>query len=157
MRRPLLATLFVLAVSTPAFADATVFLGSTMTPANRAAKGIAIGVGLLVVGFEFEFADTGETLLEAAPSLRTGMGNVLFQTPVFIAGFQPYFTTGAGLFRESLLDESETSLGGNAGGGVKVKLAGPLRARFDYRIFRLRGEPLHDVVLRLYVGANLAF
>jgi hypothetical protein len=38
-----------------------------------------------------------------------------------------------------------------------MRLAGPLRARFDYRVFRLRGEPLHDVVHRLYVGANLTF
>src|SRR5688572_5217239 len=76
----LAATLVVLAVSSPAFADATLFLGSTMTPANRAAKGIAIGVGLLIVGFEFEFSDTGETPLEGAPGLRTGMGNVLLQT-----------------------------------------------------------------------------
>jgi hypothetical protein len=85
------------------------------------------------------------------------MGNILFQTPVAIAGFQPYFTTGFGGYRESLNGGSETQLGGNAGGGVKVKLAGPLRARFDYRVFRLRGEPLHDVVHRFYAGVNLAF
>ena len=27
----------------------------------------------------------------------------------------------------------------------------------DYRVFRLRGEPLHDVVHRIYVGGNIAF
>ncbi|MBM3820640.1 MAG: hypothetical protein FJW14_16715, partial [Acidimicrobiia bacterium] len=128
MRRSLLTLVILLAVSTPAFADATLFLGSTMTPANRAAKGIAIGVSLLVVGFEFEFADTGETLLELAPSLRTGMGNVLLQTPFPVAGMQFYVTTGGGFYRERLGSLQETHLGINTGGGVKVSLLGPIRA-----------------------------
>jgi len=29
--------------------------------------------------------------------------------------------------------------------------------RFDYRIFTLRGNPLHTRPQRLYVGLNLAF
>jgi hypothetical protein len=159
MRRPpfLLAALLLLALSTPAFADATLFLGSTMTPSNRAAKGVAIGVGLLVVGFEFEFADTGETPLEAAPSLRTGMGNVLLQTPIPIGGMQFYFTTGGGLYRERLGERQETHLGVNTGGGMKLTLLGPIRARFDYRVFKLSGEPLHSTVHRVYAGVNLAF
>jgi len=157
MRRSLLTLVILLAVSTPAFADATLFLGSTMTPANRAAKGIAIGVSLLVVGFEFEFADTGETLLELAPSLRTGMGNVLLQTPFPVAGMQFYVTTGGGFYRERLGSLQETHLGINTGGGVKVSLLGPIRARFDYRVFNLRGEPLHSRVHRVYAGLNLAF
>ena len=159
MRRPpfLLAPVLVLAMSTPAFADATLFLGSTMTPNNRAAKGVAIGVGLLVVGFEFEFSDTGETPLEAAPSLRTGMGNVLLQTPIPIGGMQFYFTTGGGFYRERLGTFQETQVGVNSGGGIKLTLLGPVRARFDYRLFKLRGEPLHSTVHRIYAGLNLAF
>ena len=156
-RSLVLAAGILLAAVPQAFADVTLFVGSTTTPSARQVRGFAIGGGILVLGFEFEYSDTREDVAELAPSLRTGMGNVLFQTPVAIGRFQPYFTTGAGFFRESLNGESETSLGGNAGGGVKVKLAGPLRARFDYRVFRLRGEPLHDVVHRLYAGANLAF
>ncbi|HEV8398082.1 MAG TPA: hypothetical protein VGQ37_27590 [Vicinamibacterales bacterium] len=152
-----LAAGFLLAAAPHAFADVTLFVGSTTTPTARQARGVAIGGGILALGFEFEYSDTREDPADAAPSLRTGMGNILLQTPIAIAGFQPYFTTGAGAYRESLNGESETQLGGNAGGGVKVRLAGPLRARFDYRVFRLRGEPLHDVVHRLYVGANLAF
>jgi hypothetical protein len=27
----------------------------------------------------------------------------------------------------------------------------------DYRIFKLQGEPVHDVYQRFYVGANLKF
>lgn len=155
--RVLSATLVCLTLATPAFADATLFIGSTMTPANRVAKGLAIGVSLLVVGFEFEFADTGETPLEAAPALRTGMGNMLLQTPFPVAGMQFYFTTGGGVYRERLDTRQETHLGVNTGGGVKVTLLGPIRARLDYRLFKLRGEPLHSTVHRVYAGLNLAF
>jgi hypothetical protein len=156
-RTLVLAAGLVLAAASQALADVTLFIGSTSTPAARQARGFAIGGGILVLGFEFEYSDTREDPEDGAPSLRTGMGNILFQTPVAIAGFQPYFTTGAGAYRESFDGESETQLGGNAGGGVKMRLAGPLRVRFDYRVFRLRGEPLHEVVHRVYVGANLAF
>ena len=156
-RSLVLAAGVLLAAAPQAFADLTLFVGGTTTPSARQARGVAVGGGILAVGFEFEYSDTRESPEDAAPSLRTGMANFLLQTPVSIAGFQPYFTTGAGLFRESLNGESETQFGGNVGGGLKMKLAGPLRARFDYRVFRLRGEPLHDVVHRVYVGANLAF
>ena len=152
-----LTALIVLTTAAPAFADATAFIGSTTTPTNRAAKGFALGVGLIFVGFEFEYASTSEDLTEAAPSLRTGMGNVLVQTPVAIMGLQPYFTTGAGIYRERLDDVQETNIGFNTGGGVKVSLLGPIRARLDYRVFRLRGEPQHGTVHRLYAGVNLRF
>jgi len=151
------ATLLSVVTAAPAFADATLFLGSTSTPANRAVKGVALGIGLVVVGFEFEFADTSETLDEAAPSLRTGMGNVLLQTPFPVAGMQFYFTTGGGVYREALDTRQETHLGVNTGGGVKVTLLGPIRARLDYRVFKLGGEPLYSTVHRLYAGVNFAF
>jgi hypothetical protein len=151
------ATLLTAVMSVPAFADATVFIGNTATPANRPVKGLALGVGLLVVGFEFEFAETGETIGEAAPSLRTGMGNVLLQTPIPVAGIQFYVTTGGGLYRERLGTLQETQFGVNTGGGAKISLLGPVRARVDYRVFKLRGEPLHSVVHRVYAGLNLAF
>ena len=151
------ATLLTAVMSVPAFADATVFIGNTATPANRPVKGLALGVGLLVVGFEFEFAETGETVNEAAPSLRTGMGNVLLQTPIPVAGIQFYVTTGGGVYRERLGTLQETQLGLNTGGGAKISVLGPIRARIDYRVFKLRGEPLHAVVHRVYAGLNLKF
>ena len=40
---------------------------------------------------------------------------------------------------------------------VFLGLLGPLRARLDYRIFNLRGEPLHPTVQRFYAGLNLKF
>ena len=157
MTRLLLLTSAILAAATPAFADATAFVGSTTTPSNRTVKGFALGFGLLVVGFEFEYASTSEDEGDAAPSLRTGMGNVLLQTPLAIFGLQPYFTVGAGAYREKLDTLQETNVGINTGGGVKLSLIGPVRARVDYRVFNLRGEPLHSTVHRVYAGVNLGF
>jgi len=149
--------LSLLAIGTPASADVTAFVGTSSTPTTRAAKGFAVGIGLLFVGFEFEYSNTSEDPLEAAPSLRTGSGNILLQTPFPIFGVQPYFTSGGGLFREELGTFRETSFAVNNGGGVKVSLLGPVRARVDYRVFHLRGEPMHDTVHRFYAGLNLAF
>ena len=156
--RLLLLTGTLLSLSAPAWADATVFLGTATSPSNRTTRGFAIGAGLLVIGFEFEYGNSVEDREDGAPSLRTGMGNLLIQTPVPILGLQPYFTTGGGVYRESLGNiSSETNFGINNGGGVKISLIGPLRARVDYRVFTLRGSPLEDVVQRLYVGVNLKF
>jgi len=153
----------VAAMLTPsvAHADLTGFLGATTTPSNRRVEGFAVGAGLLIVGFEFEYAHTHEDLTspELAPELRTFMFNGMVQTPFAIAGFQPYATVGGGAYRETLSvpDESETSFGTNVGGGAKINLAGPLRLRVDYRVFNLRGTPLHSTVQRLYAGVNLKF
>jgi hypothetical protein len=154
---PVLAAAVLLGAAAPAFADATAFIGTTSTPANRQARGFALGVGLLVVGFEFEYATTSEEPDDAAPGLRTGMGNVLLQPPFAVFGLQPYFTTGGGVYRETLGTLSETHFGINTGGGVKVSLLGPVRARIDYRVFHLRGDPLHETVHRVYAGVNLRF
>ncbi|MBI2186408.1 MAG: hypothetical protein HYU37_04710 [Acidobacteria bacterium] len=151
------AAALLIVASTPAFADGTVFIGSATTPANRPAKGLALGVSLLIVGFEFEFAEASESLEDAAPSLRTGMGNVLVQTPFPVAGMQFYLTTGVGLYRERLGVRQETHAGFNTGGGAKISLLGPFRVRLDYRVFNLRGEPLYSTVHRVYAGLNLAF
>jgi hypothetical protein len=157
LARLLIFSAVLLSMASNAWADATVFLGTATAPSNRTTRGFAIGAGLLIVGFEFEYGDTVEDQLDAAPSLRTGMGNLLIQTPFAIAGFQPYFTTGAGVYREDLAGISETNFGINNGGGVKISLIGPVRARVDYRVFSLRGSPIEDTVQRLYVGLNLKF
>src|SRR5678816_1068355 len=155
--RLLLVTAAVLSACPNAWADATVFLGTASGPSNRGTRGFALGAGLLVVGLEFECGHAVEDLAEGSPSLHTGMGNILIQTPVAIFGLQPYFTTGGGIYRESFNSRSETNFGVNTGGGAKISLIGPLRARVDYRVFRLRGSPLENLVQRLYVGANLKF
>jgi hypothetical protein len=137
-------------------ADATLFLGTTTSPTHRTVKGFAAGVSLLVVGFEFEYASTTEDITLAAPSLKTTSGNVFVQT-FGLPGFQLYATTGGGLYRERLGPDQATSFALNNGGGVKVTLLGPLRARVDYRLFNLRGHPQHSKVQRVYAGLNLAF
>jgi len=156
IRAVALATLLIV-IASPAFADATIFIGGSGSPSTRQAKGFAVGMGLLIVAFEFEYSNVSEDAAEGAPRLRTGMGNVLLQTPFAISGFQPYFTIGGGGYRETLDARQETNFGVNSGGGVKISLIGPLRARVDYRVFTLKGSPLYDVVHRFYVGANLKF
>jgi opacity protein-like surface antigen len=153
-------------VPATAFADITAFLGSTTTPVRRPARGFAIGTGLLIVGFEFEYASTDEDLEVApgianqAPALRTFMFNGLVQTPVPIARMQFYGTVGGGVYRETLSTEpngTETNFGTNIGGGAKITLVGPLRVRLDYRVFTLRGTPRQSPVQRFYAGINLKF
>jgi len=153
----LLPFTFYLVTPSIASADATAFVGTTSTPSNRLAKGFAVGTGLLIVGFEFEYAHTNEDLAKAAPSLQTFMFNGLLQTPVPIAGMQFYGTMGGGVFHETLSEFSETNLGINVGGGVKVTLAGPLRLRLDYRVHTLHGSPLYSNPKRFYAGINLKF
>jgi opacity protein-like surface antigen len=157
MRAAVLAGLICVAGARPAFADLTGFIGANTTPANRQTYGAALGFGLLMIGFEFEYAATTEDTAAGAPSLTTGMANVLLQTPVPLAGFQPYATVGGGIYNESLAAHSDTSFGSNLGGGVKVSLVGPLRLRVDYRVFKLGSGALYSPAHRVYVGLNLTF
>ena len=92
---------------------------------NRVTTGFGVGMGLVIVGFEFEYGHTRENLDELAPGLRTYMFNGLLQTPIPIAGMQFYGTAGGGVYRESLNDISETNVGINVGGGVKVNARRP--------------------------------
>ena len=150
-----IALVLLALTSAPARADITAFIGANTTPANRQVRGAALGFGLLVVAFELEYAYTPDDLTATAPSLKTGMGNVILQTPVAFMGFQPYFTTGGGLYQEELGTRSDTGIGFNTGGGVKVSLAGPIRLRVDYRVFKLGSGALNSPAHRFYAGLNL--
>jgi len=152
-----LAGTLLLAAAAPARADLTGFLGANMTPANRQVLGGAVGFGLLVIGGEFEYAYTPDDPAARAPSLKTGTGNFLLQTPVPIFGFQPYFTTGGGFYHEALNARTDTGFALNTGGGVKISLAGPLRLRVDYRVFKLGSSALNPTSQRIYAGVNLKF
>jgi hypothetical protein len=167
---PLLALL--LAVSArPAFADATLFIGlvnpsEAANASRQATKGFAIGAGVVIVGVEFEYASAGEDEEHFGPSLNTGVGNVYVQTPIAIAGLQFYATTGGGVYREKstagvAAEVTKTGFTSNTGGGVKISLLGPLKARVDYRVFKLLGDkPLptwRSTVQRLYAGVSLGF
>jgi hypothetical protein len=160
MRQRLSVLVLLLAsclVPSIAAADATAFLGRNSGGDDRGAvRGFAFGVSMLVVGFEFEYATMSEDQTLSRPSLRTTSGNVFAQT-FGLPGFQLYATTGAGLYRERLGNDQESALVLNNGGGAKINIAGPIRARIDYRIFNLRGNPRHKTVQRIYAGLNLAF
>ena len=155
--RVLLALLLFVSAASTAAADVTAFIGTTTTPSVRHARGLAAGFGLLFLGFEFEYSNTIEDVGDAAPGLRSGMGNVLLQTPVPLFGITPYFTTGGGMYWERVAEDTDTGFGLNTGGGAKIRLVGPLRVRVDYRVFNLSGSPRYDTVHRFYVGANIAF
>lgn len=154
------ALCLVLCSALPASADITGFLGLNATPERRPVKGLAVGAGLLIVGFEVEYADTSEDLLVRGPRLRTVMFNGLAQTPIPIAGMQFYATAGGGGYREGYSDlpnGSRTNVAINVGGGAKISLAGPIRLRLDYRVFTLKGTPRFSNVQRFYAGINLKF
>ncbi len=146
----------LLASAARAEADLTAFLGSNTTPTNRPVRGLAVGMSLLIVGLEFEYSDTRADEMGNARR-HAGMFNVLAQTPT-LYGLQFYATVGAGLYREEGAELLETSAATNTGGGVKIGLVGPLRMRFDYRVFQLRGESSPNKTHhRFYTGVNIAF
>lgn len=153
----LLTALLALLVPNRAFADVTGFIGVNTTPTDRSTKGFAVGAGLLIVAFEFEYANTSEDLETGAPSLKTGMGSILLQTPVAVAGIQPYFETGGGYYQEELASRTDSGFVVGTGGGAKISLAGPLRVRVDYRVLKLGSGALASPAHRIYVGLNLKF
>ena len=156
MRLAVLVLASILLAPSFAAADATVFLGRNSADDDRSVvRGFSVAASMLIVGFEFEYASAPEDDTTFRPSLRTTSGNVLVQT--IGLPFQLYLTTGGGMYRERLGTDQETSFAFNNGGGAKIGLGGPLRARVDYRIFNLRGSPRHKTVQRIYAGLNLAF
>jgi hypothetical protein len=162
IRRPVLCVtlLLVLTGSRSAFADATAFVGLHVNPERQAFRGLAVGAGLVVIGFEGEYAQAGEDTSAGLPSLLTVSGNVYAQTPIPIKGMRFYATTGVGAYREQLesLDHQETNVVFNTGGGAKITLIGPLRLRLDYRVLKLRGGTVRpSAVHRIYAGLNLGF
>ena len=153
----LAAAAIILCAAAPAQADLTAFVGTNGTPSNRPVRGFAVGLSLLVIGFEFEFADTAADEMADAPRLRTGMFNLLVQTPFAVSGLQFYGTIGGGIYQEAGGGLEATNAGTNAGAGVKISVVGPIRMRLDYRVFSLQGSPQHDTHQRFYAGFNLAF
>jgi hypothetical protein len=158
MKRASIVTLLTLAVlmcrPAPALADGTAFWGFSPTVSTRSTTGFSIGVSLLIVGFEFEYAHLNEATTAGAPGLNTYAFNALVMTPTRT---QLYLTAGGGLYHESLATVSNTNVGINVGGGVKVPLAGPIRLRIDYRVMTLNGSLTAKPVQRFYFGANIAF
>jgi len=157
VRAAMLTALLTGLVAAPAYADITGFIGADVTPKSRHTEGFAVGGGLLFLGFEFEYASAPQDTAAQAPSLTSGMGNVLLQTPVSIHGFQPYAEVGAGVYHETLGTNGQTGLALGTGAGVKISLVGPVRLRIDYRVFKLGEGGLDSPVHRVYLGLNLTF
>jgi hypothetical protein len=167
--RLLIFTVVLVVISAlPAHADLTAFVGAQTSPSTRSAFGVSVGASFLILGFEFEYARaSGDDECQVfsgtetcAPTVRTGMANVLVQTPRgVVPKSQLYATVGGGVFRERFdaLDIQETGWGTNIGGGAKIELAGPLRVRLDYRVFKFTGDAIHKNPQRFSVGLNLAF
>ena len=154
--RPLLVGAFLLASTSPAYADFTFFIGSNQTPENRSLRGFALS-GSGMITFEFEYAGHGDDVEEGTPGLRTFLFNGMVQTPFAVFGFQPYATAGAGMYRESFDERTETAWSFNSGVGVKTNNFGPIKLRVDYRVLKLSGEPLYDNVHRIYSGVHINF
>ena len=155
--RAVVAALCLVGLPAIAHADITAFLGVSPTSAVRLGRGGSAGAGVVGVGFEVELAQLVERGDDGAAALATGMANVIVQTPLDVSRMQFYGTTGVGVYRETLGALQETSVGGNVGGGVKIRLTGPLKLRLDYRLFRLRGAPVTTTYHRVYAGATLGF
>src|SRR4030095_8966550 len=136
-----LACAFLAATAAPAHADITAFLGVSPTPDNHSVKGFGVGVGLLIVGFEFEYSNLSEDTFAQLPGLKNSSGNGLVQTPT--PSVQLYGTVGAQGYQESFGNSEETHFGTNIGGGAKITLIGTFRVRVDYRVFRLQRAPSH--------------
>lgn len=152
-----LTALFLAISPRPAAADITAFLGLSPTPERHTVKGFAGGLSLVIVGFEFEYSHLGEDPLEVLPGLKTYSGNVFVQTPIEVMGTQFYATAGGGGYQEYQSAREEAHFATNFGGGAKIRILGPVRLRLDYRVFRLKGEPLYPTYQRFYAGANIAF
>ena len=50
--------IIVIGVAKPAAADLTAFVGSTQSLSDRTATGVAVGLSLAIIGFEFEYSNT---------------------------------------------------------------------------------------------------
>ena len=150
--------LFLLSIAAPARADATLFIGVNTTPSSRATPGFSAGLGIIpAVAWEFEYAATSDELEAGAPSLKTGTGSIMLQTPVAVFRLQPYFEAGAGWYSEALEARTDKGFAADVGGGVKIVLIGPLRLRVDYRAMKLGSGALYSPAHRIYAGLNLGF
>ena len=155
---PFLGLFFILiAVAKPAAADLTAFVGSTQSVSDRTVTGVAIGLSLAIIGFEFEYSNTSVDNLQDKAELKSSMLNVLIQSPFPISRLQFYGTIGGGLYREKLGQSRDTGLGSNMGAGVKVSLMEPFRLRFDYRSLRLGKSTKRRAIQRFYAGLTLDF
>lgn len=149
--------IMLIGAAKPAAADLTAFVGSTQSLSERTATGVAIGLSLAIIGFEFEYSNTSIDSPRGKAEMKSSMFNLLVQSPFPISRLQFYGTIGGGLYREELGRSRDTGLGSNMGAGVKVSLMEPIRLRLDYRSLRLGKQSSSRTIQRFYAGLTLNF
>jgi hypothetical protein len=156
IRLSLTCVVFFLSQSSVEGAGITAFLQSA-TPEARGGMGFALGIPIIteIVTLEGEYSRAGEK--EESPSLTIWSGSVLLISPIEIIRLRPYFATGFGFYRQSIGGVSESSFTTLPGFGVFLRLGGPIHGRLDYRVVKLRGEPLQGDQKRFYAGLTLRF
>ena len=127
------------------------------TPNFRVGRGYALAFPFVteILSFEGEYARVGTK--DASPVLTLLSGSVVIMSPFEVARLRPYFTTGFGVYRQSVAASRRTSFATLEGFGVFLRLGGPVHGRFDYRFLQLRGDPLEGKQKRFYVGLTLRF
>lgn len=149
--------LLVVAAPGRAFADLTVFAGRATT-ISRTSGGAALGLSLQPLSLEFEFAIAPAQRSAGKPALQTGLFNLMVGTPSRTGRrIGVYGLVGGGMYRERFDEHAATGFAVGGGGGFYLRVVGPLRLRFDYRLFALRGGALHRRPERAYAGLSLAF
>ena len=136
--RGALISLGLLMFATPAHADALVFAGALASGNGaRLITGASIGFFFPALGsiggWEVEYARTRGGA--RSPRIDTFGASLLVQSLRNADGLQFYGALGGGSYSR---DEAGTVFQANVGGGLKVRLAGPLRLRFDYRLYILQ-------------------
>ena len=142
-------------IRSTASADITAFLGSDHDAVERAwSRASPSASGLLIVGVRIRVRATPTRIWsrrrrDCGRSCSTVCCRRRSRSP----GCSSTAPPAAACYRETLsTSSSETNFGINVGGGVKMSLAGPLRLRLDYRVFTLRGTPLHSKPAALLCG-----
>lgn len=169
---------FATAVLSPASAQAqrvdvniTTFFGAAMVPDSHGAVGVAVGFRPRVgtgtkrpvaspVSVEIEYSSSRSDVTAGVPAVSSLSGNLLFQFPLRPARVVYYVTFGAGAYGLQLGGHiSGPNDARNFGGGAKLRLVGPLKARVDYRAFSLApiGGWYHSNEHRVTVGVVAGF
>jgi hypothetical protein len=137
--------------------NASIFTGIVPTPAVRPTMGFAVGGGVAPTGFELELARSGSRLSKGAPSLNTYMVNFFGSFPVPVERLRIYAIGGIGIWNEQFeAGHGAGEFGKNLGVGALYEIAGPLKARLDYRVYFLNdsqdAHPVYPHPQRLTVG-----
>ena len=150
--------LLLAAIAAPARADVTAFIGANTTPANRQVRGARARLRPARSSASSSSTPTRPTIrAPTAPSLKTGMGNMLLQTPVRVLRHSAVLHDR----RRHLSREARRAPGHGLRPEHRRRREGlarrPVRLRVDYRVFKLGSGALNSPAHRIYAGLNLKF